>query len=169
MSKKIIFVVLFTLLSLSACAMPIEADFSVGGTPYVGRVDYAPTEDGQPTPVPASTTPEPPTLTPIPATVTGAPAKTNTPQPSATASLAPPSATAEPPTATPAPLAGYFVDSSCSLNGNGRGPDCASAAGGMGAYNTIAAAQAGVTGNKAGETLYLRAGRQYTGQYTVNA
>ena len=63
----------------------------------------------------------------------------------------------------------YYVDNTCSNNGNGTAQTCASSPGGQGPFNSIANAQSAVTGNQSGNSLLLKAGDTFREQYTVPA
>jgi hypothetical protein len=63
----------------------------------------------------------------------------------------------------------YYVDNSCSNNGNGQGQSCASSAAGVGPFNSLANAQSMWTGNQSGNMLLFRKGQTFTGQFTVGA
>ena len=58
-----------------------------------------------------------------------------------------------------AAAATYYVDGSCSANGNGTGDGCASSAGGSGAWRDPATCFANV---RAGDTCYIKNGTYYT-------
>jgi parallel beta-helix repeat protein len=161
-------VAIITIALLAACAAPI----SFTGIASVDGTQYA--YSGQVLVEMLTNTPEPsatPTYTPLPPSPTLTPTETVTPSPTVTSSQTATATDTPAPSVTPSPtpLVGYFVDNTCQYNGNGRGPACATSAGGVGAYNALSAAQSGVTGSKPGETLYLRAGRTYPGTFTVGA
>jgi len=63
----------------------------------------------------------------------------------------------------------YYVDNSCSLNGNGLSQTCASTSGGNGPFNSLANAQSAVTGDKSDNKLLLKRGQIFSGQFTVKA
>lgn len=63
----------------------------------------------------------------------------------------------------------YYVDNSCTVNGNGLGTTCASSTGSTGPFNTLASAQSKITGNQSDNQLLFKKGQTYSGQYTVNA
>jgi parallel beta-helix repeat protein len=115
--------------------------------------------------------------TPLPiytATRTFTPTITFTPSftPTITATFTPsftPTATSTSTPATPPPTSSFYVDNTCANNGNGRAQTCASTVGGVGVFNSLSAAQAGVTGNQAGTALMFRAGQTFAGQFTVGA
>src|ERR1035441_6700842 len=58
----------------------------------------------------------------------------------------------------------YYVDNSCTNNGNGTAQICASSPGGVGPFNSIANAQSAVTGNQSGNSLLLKAGETFREQ-----
>src|SRR5262245_14369313 len=50
--------------------------------------------------------------------------------------------------------ADYYVDGSCSVNGNGTAANCAGGAGGIGAWNALA----GIAAGGAGDVIHIRGG-----------
>lgn len=75
------------------------------------------------------------------------------------------------PSATPAPTAitkDYYVDNSCTLNGNGTRQACATAEGQAGPFNSRANAQDGLTGSRPDTRLLFRAGQTFTGMYFLH-
>jgi hypothetical protein len=63
----------------------------------------------------------------------------------------------------------YYVDNSCTSNGNGSATSCAASSGGAGPFNSIANAQSGVTGSQPGNSVLLKAGETFRESYTVSA
>jgi hypothetical protein len=70
---------------------------------------------------------------------------------------------------SPAFATTYYVDSSCSINGNGQGQTCASSVGGVGPFNSLANARSAVRGNQSDNSLLLKRGQTFSGQFTVGA
>ena len=64
----------------------------------------------------------------------------------------------------------YYIDKSCATyNGNGTSSSCAGSAGAVGAFNSIANAQTGLTGSSPGVSLLLAMGETFREMYTVPA
>jgi parallel beta-helix repeat protein len=63
----------------------------------------------------------------------------------------------------------YYVDNSCSNNGNGQGQSCATSPGGVGPFNSLANAQSHLSGNQSDNNLLLKRGQTFSGQFTVGA
>lgn len=63
----------------------------------------------------------------------------------------------------------YYVDNSCSNNGNGQGQSCASSAGGAGPFSSLANAQSSVKGNQSDNSLLLKRGQIFSGQFDLAA
>jgi parallel beta-helix repeat protein len=166
------------ILILSACCAPAGAraplatPVAVTAIPYSGFANVGGTQiqfNGQWSVIENTTTPEPAiTAQDVP---TGTATNTSVP-PTITATLIPtltatPTASRTATATQPSPTAGvgkaYYVDNSCASNGNGLSPACGSA------FNSLAAAQAGVTGAQSDNRLLFRSGQTFAGQYTVNA
>ncbi|MFC1789949.1 right-handed parallel beta-helix repeat-containing protein [Patescibacteria group bacterium] len=81
--------------------------------------------------------------------------------------------TAPPPSPTPpADVLGeviYYVDKACPFNGSGISQTCASTGNASGAFNSLANAQASVTGNQSDNHLLLKKGQTFSGTFTVGA
>jgi hypothetical protein len=150
---------LLLLIFVAGCATPFPfvGVVNVEGTQYlyegyVNRVEMLTT----PLPIYTATQTFTPTITFTPSftpTSTGTNTPTRTPTPSN----------------TPPATSSFYVDNTCANNGNGRAQTCASTVGGVGVFNSLSAAQAGVTGNQAGTALMFKAGQTFTGQFTVDA
>ena len=69
--------------------------------------------------------------------------------------------------ASSAPATTYYVDNSCSINGNGQGQSCPSSPGGLGPFNSLANAQSAVRGNHSDNRLLFKRGQTFAGQFTV--
>ena len=65
--------------------------------------------------------------------------------------------------------ADYYVDNTCTYNGNGQAQSCAAGTGQAGPFNSRANAQSGWTGNQSGNRLLFKKGQTFTGQFTVGA
>jgi hypothetical protein len=63
----------------------------------------------------------------------------------------------------------YYVDNTCTYNGNGLAQTCAASAGVAGPFNSLASALSTVTGNQAGNSLLLKAGETFREQATIAA
>jgi hypothetical protein len=63
----------------------------------------------------------------------------------------------------------YYVDNTCTYNGNGTSQACATGAGQPGPFNSRANAQTAVTGSHPDDRLLFRAGQSFPGLYTVRA
>ncbi len=63
----------------------------------------------------------------------------------------------------------FYVDNSCTFNGNGTRQTCATAVGNAGPFNSLANAQNGLAGSHPGSRLLFRAGQRFTGMYTLRA
>jgi parallel beta-helix repeat protein len=63
----------------------------------------------------------------------------------------------------------YYVDNTCTNNGNGTAQTCAASSGGAGPFNSIANAQSAVTGNQAGNSVLLKDGDTFHEQYAIPA
>ncbi|HLP86501.1 MAG TPA: right-handed parallel beta-helix repeat-containing protein [Candidatus Paceibacterota bacterium] len=59
----------------------------------------------------------------------------------------------------------YYVDNTCSVNGNGKSQTC----GVNGPFNSLMNAQAALTGNQGDNSLLLKRGQIFREQFTVNA
>lgn len=62
----------------------------------------------------------------------------------------------------------FYVDSTCSVNGNGQGQTCASSSGGVGPFSSIPNMQSAVTGNQSGNSILFKAGTTYSSQFIPN-
>jgi hypothetical protein len=65
--------------------------------------------------------------------------------------------------------ADYYVDNTCAYNGNGTNQICAGGPGQQGPFNSMANAQAKVTGSHPDDRLLFKAGQTFTGLFTVGA
>jgi parallel beta-helix repeat protein len=63
----------------------------------------------------------------------------------------------------------YYVDNTCTYNGNGLAQTCASSSGAAGPFNSIANAQSAVTGNQSGNSVLLKDGDTFREQYSIPA
>ncbi len=63
----------------------------------------------------------------------------------------------------------YYVDNTCSFNGDGTTQDCAAGVGQPGPFNSIANAQRAVTGDQSDNSLLLKRDRIFREQYNVSA
>jgi Right handed beta helix region len=63
----------------------------------------------------------------------------------------------------------YYVDNSCSNNGDGSAQTCASSPGAAGPFNSIANGQSAVTGDQHGNSLLLKKGERFHERYVMPA
>jgi hypothetical protein len=78
-------------------------------------------------------------------------------------------APAGPSSGTGTPPTTYYVDNSCTNNGNGLATSCAASSGAAGPFNSIINSESGVSGSQPGSSFLLKAGETFREEFDVQA